>query len=206
MLAGQAWPDAPVCQLAASGLTAGVRRSRFCDTVNEVIYPAACRLADHCLQAMQYCNSSAVVLGAPQQGMAHRGGLCAAESQARVRCAAAVQGGGDRCAAAFGIPKVAMMFLAMGPFPHAAMWALWFQQAGGLLPADCMASAACGAEKDGEKARALSGLLRACGPASRPPRECSCSSRHACYLRDAHLHAAPVASYSWREMPCYCTP
>ena len=40
----------------------------------------------------------------------------------------------DACADAFNMPKVAMMFLAMDTFPHAAMWALWFQQAGGLLP------------------------------------------------------------------------
>jgi hypothetical protein len=61
------------------------------------------------------------------------------------------------------------MFLAMGPFPHAAMWALWFQQAGGLLPADCVASAACGAAPGAGQARALASVMRACGPSHRPP-------------------------------------
>ena len=67
------------------------------------------------------------------------------------------------------MPKVAMMFLAMEAFPHAAMWALWFQQAGGLLPTDCVASAVCGSGAPAAQLRALTSVLGACGPDANPP-------------------------------------
>lgn len=61
------------------------------------------------------------------------------------------------------------MFLAMESFPHAAMWALWFQQAGGLLPADCVASAVCGSGAPAAQLAALTSVVGACGPAAKPP-------------------------------------
>lgn len=81
-----------------------------------------------------------------------------------------VQGAGQaQCETLLGVPKVAMLFLATKGFQHAAMWAMWFQQAGGLLPADCAAAAVCGAADPAARAAALTALLRSCGPSSQAP-------------------------------------
>ncbi|KAK9905675.1 hypothetical protein WJX75_004479 [Coccomyxa subellipsoidea] len=40
----------------------------------------------------------------------------------------------DPCAAALGVPKVAIMFLSKAELFHESSWALWFQHAAGLLP------------------------------------------------------------------------
>lgn len=68
-----------------------------------------------------------------------------------------------------GVPKVAMLFLATKGFAHSAMWAMWFQQAGGLLPADCAAAAVCRAGDPAARAAALGALLRSCGPFPQAP-------------------------------------
>ncbi|EIE23577.1 hypothetical protein COCSUDRAFT_41776 [Coccomyxa subellipsoidea C-169] len=44
----------------------------------------------------------------------------------------------DPCAAALGIPKVAIMFLSRAELLHESSWALWFQHAAGLLPASAL--------------------------------------------------------------------
>ena len=77
--------------------------------------------------------------------------------------------GDDACGALVGVPKVAMLFLATKGFAHSAVWAMWFQQAGGLLPADCAAAAVCAAGDDTARAAALSALLSSCGPTSQTP-------------------------------------
>jgi hypothetical protein len=64
-----------------------------------------------------------------------------------------------------------MLFLATKGFPHAAMWGTWMQQAGGLLPSDCLAAAVCGAGDAAAQAAALDAVLAACGPYSKPPGE-----------------------------------
>ena len=83
-----------------------------------------------------------------------------------------VQGSGgsrDTCGALVGVPKVAMLFLATKGFAHSAVWAMWFQQAGGLLPADCAAAAVCSAGNSTARAYALGALLQSCGPSSQAP-------------------------------------
>lgn len=73
------------------------------------------------------------------------------------------------CSALLRVPKVAMLFLATSGFPHAAMWGTWFQQAGGLLPSDCLTAAVCGAEDGAAQAAALDQVLAACGPSESAP-------------------------------------
>ncbi|CAL8472071.1 g11613 [Coccomyxa elongata] len=46
----------------------------------------------------------------------------------------------DPCAAALGIPKVAIMFLSKAELFHESSWALWFQHAAGLLPVSALQS------------------------------------------------------------------
>lgn len=55
-------------------------------------------------------------------------------------------GSGD-CASVLGAPKVALMFLTAGTLPHAETWERWLDLAAGLLPTDCVASAACHHQK-----------------------------------------------------------
>ena len=38
-----------------------------------------------------------------------------------------------------------MLFLTMGKMRHETLWSLWLKQAAGLVPADCLAAAICGA-------------------------------------------------------------
>lgn len=37
-----------------------------------------------------------------------------------------------------------MLFLTMGEMRHEPLWSLWFQQAAGTAPVDCLAPVACG--------------------------------------------------------------
>lgn len=79
----------------------------------------------------------------------------------------------DACAAVINMPKIAMLFLATKGFPHAAMWAMWFQQARGLVPRDCVTAALCGTK--GDPAGFIE-LLQACGPAKETPGQISCKT------------------------------
>lgn len=79
------------------------------------------------------------------------------------------------------------MFLTKGPLPHGALWAAWLSQAGGLLPADCAAAAACGAvgaaAAGSARRAALEGMLHSCAQGTYPdtnPRTCVCCS--ACHI------------------------
>ncbi len=64
---------------------------------------------------------------------------------------------------------MAMLFLATKGFPHAAMWANWFHQAGGLLPGDCLTAAVCRAGDADAQAAALNEVLAVCGPSHTTP-------------------------------------
>lgn len=69
-------------------------------------------------------------------------------AQAELPAIEVAPAGEDACAAAAGVPKVALLFLTQGPLHHEALWQAWLASAGGLLPreAGCLApSAAAGA-------------------------------------------------------------
>eukprot|EP00884_Botryococcus_braunii_P001790 jgi/Botrbrau1/11611/Bobra.0209s0002.1 len=53
----------------------------------------------------------------------------------------------DTCSSSIASPKVAMLFLSKGELPHARTWEAWLGEAAGLLPADCVISAACGVDR-----------------------------------------------------------
>lgn len=75
----------------------------------------------------------------------------------------------DACAAVINVPKIAMLFLAMKGFPHAAMWSMWFQQIRGLVPRDCVAQAFCPGARTRGDAAGFNELIQACSPTSETP-------------------------------------
>ena len=70
----------------------------------------------------------------------------------------------DACGAVINAPKIAMLFLATKGFPHAAMWAMWFQQVRGLVPKDCVAKAFCPGRGTKGDVAGFNELVQACGP------------------------------------------
>ena len=70
----------------------------------------------------------------------------------------------DACGAVINVPKIAMLFLATKGFPHAAMWAMWFQQVRGLVPKDCVARAFCPGRGTKGDVAGFNELVQACGP------------------------------------------
>jgi len=60
-----------------------------------------------------------------------------------------------RCAAATGVPKVALLLLTRGSMPHEAAWALWFEAAGGEVPLSALRAGGC-------SARAYADVASAC--------------------------------------------
>ena len=70
----------------------------------------------------------------------------------------------DACGAVINVPKIAMLFLATKGFPHAAMWAMWFQQVRGLVPKDCVAKAFCPGRGTKGDVAGFNDLVQACGP------------------------------------------
>ena len=70
----------------------------------------------------------------------------------------------DACGAVINVPKIAMLFLATKGFPHAAMWAMWFQQVRGLVPKDCVARAFCPGRGTKGDVAGFNDLVQACGP------------------------------------------
>ena len=70
----------------------------------------------------------------------------------------------DTCGAVINVPKIAMLFLATKGFPHAAMWAMWFQQVRGLVPKDCVAKAFCPGRGTKGDVAGFNELVQACGP------------------------------------------
>ncbi|BDA45402.1 probable glycosyltransferase BC10 at C-terminar half [Coccomyxa sp. Obi] len=116
------------------------------------------------------------------------------------------KGSGDACGALVGVPKVAMLFLATKGFAHSALWAMWFQQAGGLLPADCAAAAVCTAGDDAARAAALSALLSSCGPTSQAPGLSEVVDRQHLFSVYVHLPpnktlSGPPSIFHGREIP-----
>jgi hypothetical protein len=69
----------------------------------------------------------------------------------------------DACAAALGLPQVALLFLTKGDILHEALWREWFQAAAGQLPEGSVRRAAC---TGGGKWRgaAAERALAACAP------------------------------------------
>ena len=70
----------------------------------------------------------------------------------------------DACGAVINVPKIAMLFLGTKGFPHAAMWAMWFQQVRGLVPKDCVAKAFCPGRGTKGDVAGFNELVQACGP------------------------------------------
>ena len=53
---------------------------------------------------------------------------------------ATLGGEGVSCAVALPTPRVALMFLTLGPMPHEALWEAWLRSAGGLVPKASLAA------------------------------------------------------------------
>ncbi|KAK9787631.1 hypothetical protein WJX73_008336 [Symbiochloris irregularis] len=72
----------------------------------------------------------------------------------------------DECGPAVGMPKVALLYLTRGPMAHEQLWSTWFEQAAGLVRADCLGAALCeGASQP--RAAGRPGVLEAVGSACR---------------------------------------
>ncbi|PRW05940.1 beta-1,6-N-acetylglucosaminyltransferase enzyme [Chlorella sorokiniana] len=69
----------------------------------------------------------------------------------------------DSCAQALGAPKVALLFLTMGPMHHEATWRLWLSSAAGMLPVREAQAAVCTASP-----QQYSALRQACTAGERP--------------------------------------
>jgi hypothetical protein len=86
------------------------------------------------------------------RGSASGGGAPACGTKRRRPPPAAPQA---RCAAATGVPKVALLLLTRGALPHEAAWALWFEAAGGEVPLSALRAGGC-------SARAYADVASAC--------------------------------------------
>lgn len=53
---------------------------------------------------------------------------------------ATLGGSGVSCAVALPTPRVALLFLTVGPMPHEALWEAWLRSAGGLVPKASLAA------------------------------------------------------------------
>ena len=61
-----------------------------------------------------------------------------------------------RCAAATGVPKVALLLLTRGPMPHEGAWRLWFAAAAGEVPLAALRAGGCSAKAYADVAAACS--------------------------------------------------
>lgn len=91
-------------------------------------------------------------------------------------------GSPDACADVLQIPRVALLFLTTGHLHHETAWKLWFKSAGGVLPAQTVATSVCKAEG---ASRRLVEAARVCKRNSTNPIE----NQH---LFSVYIHAPPI--------------